>query len=99
MKKKDKAKLTKPVSTKLLDSFKIRLSKNETLQIIPKVNSRNQIKSVNIVKFKNGRAISDIRINRQSLRLFLSTIKHFSDHIDEESIDPNIREVTRQRIC
>lgn len=98
MKLKDKAKQRNRKSKRLTDLLTVRTSKNETIQIIPKVNSRNQIKHVDIVKFGYGKNETSLRINRRSLRLFLKSVSHLSDHLEEEQLDARNPDLTKQRI-
>ena len=98
MKLKDKAKLRGRKSKRLSELLTVRTSKNETIQIIPKVNSSNQIKHVDIAKFRYGRNETSLRINRRSLPLFLKSIGHLSDHLEDEQLDASIPDLTKQRI-
>lgn len=99
MKKKNKAKLRNIFPKGMSANLTVRISKNETIQIVPKVNSLNQIKCVDVVKLRYEKQVANIRVNRRSLRPFLEMIQHFSKYIDEESIDQNVPDITRSRIC
>ena len=99
MKKKDKAKLRNKLPRGMSSKLTVRTSKNETIQIIPKVNSQNQIRYVDLVKRRNGKQVASVRVNRRSLRPFLEMVEHFSSHIDEERINQNVPDITRPRIC